>query len=306
LAERALQARRKARAVGAELALGDDRALVLGSVLDRVLDGDDVAVGRAVDVVDHGGERGGLAAAGGAGDEDESAPFRGDALDDRRQAELADLPHARRDQAQRGLHLTALVEDVDAETPELGVAVARVHLQPLAELLRVVVTQELLGESAQRVTIEARRVRPRDQVAAHPEDGMRTGLEMNVRRLADDALAQDGFELHFLIPFRPSPSARPRPPALLLPSPRCPPRPRPSAARTSRAPWPRSAPRPRDARAGSRARSHGPGRCGRHRRRTRRRSSRRYPARTRCRSALPPWRCRCRTGCRTPPRGTAA
>src|SRR5204863_2384491 len=119
---------------------------------------------------------------------------------------------ARRDQAQRGLHLAALVEDVHAEAPELGVAVARIHLQPLAELLGAVVTQELLGENAQCVTIEARRVRPRDQVAAHPEDGMCTGLEMNVRRLADDALAQDGFELHFSflppLPFRATSAAR--------------------------------------------------------------------------------------------------
>ncbi|KAG0908968.1 hypothetical protein G6F31_021614 [Rhizopus arrhizus] len=46
-----------------DLALVDDRHLVLVQVLDRVLDGEDVPGGGAVAVVDHRRQRGGLARA---------------------------------------------------------------------------------------------------------------------------------------------------------------------------------------------------------------------------------------------------
>ena len=59
--------------VDADLALLDDREDVLVHHLDRVLDRDDVRAARAVDVADHGGDRRGLAGAGGPGDEDEPA-----------------------------------------------------------------------------------------------------------------------------------------------------------------------------------------------------------------------------------------
>ena len=59
-------------------------------ILDRVLDRHDVRRARRVDVVDHRGERRGLAAAGGAGHEHEAALFLRDLLEHRRQAELVD------------------------------------------------------------------------------------------------------------------------------------------------------------------------------------------------------------------------
>jgi hypothetical protein len=77
LAQRTLEPRRERRAVDADLALRDDRLLVTVQVLDRVLDGDHVARRRAIDLVDHGGERRRLAAARCAGHEDEpAAPAR--------------------------------------------------------------------------------------------------------------------------------------------------------------------------------------------------------------------------------------
>ena len=58
--------------VGADLALVDRRALVVVHVLDRVLDGEDVAGPLGVDLVDHRGERGRLARAGRPGDQDQA------------------------------------------------------------------------------------------------------------------------------------------------------------------------------------------------------------------------------------------
>ena len=58
--------------VAVDFALVDD-ALGRGvDEFDGVLDGDDVLVARAVDVVDHRREGGGLARASGAGDDDEA------------------------------------------------------------------------------------------------------------------------------------------------------------------------------------------------------------------------------------------
>src|SRR3979409_557942 len=60
------------RAVHPDLALADEAALSLVHELDRVFDGEDVPLHAAVDVVDHGRERGGLARTGLAGHQDQS------------------------------------------------------------------------------------------------------------------------------------------------------------------------------------------------------------------------------------------
>jgi hypothetical protein len=69
-----------------DLALVDDAAVIGVQDLDRVLDRDDVLAARSVDVVDHRGERGRLARAGGAGHEHEPAMLFGQPLDALRQA----------------------------------------------------------------------------------------------------------------------------------------------------------------------------------------------------------------------------
>ncbi len=71
LAQGRVQRRGEARAVHADLALADEAALALVHELDRVLDGEDVALHARVDVVDHRRERGRLARAGLARDEDQ-------------------------------------------------------------------------------------------------------------------------------------------------------------------------------------------------------------------------------------------
>ena len=71
LTQGAAQRRSKAAHIGANLALVDQRAAALIDVLDGVLNRDDVVAARLIDVVDHGGQRGGFAAARGAGDQDQ-------------------------------------------------------------------------------------------------------------------------------------------------------------------------------------------------------------------------------------------
>ncbi len=85
--------------VDADLALVDRRLLVLVVELDRVFDRDDVVVDVVVDVVDHRGQRRGLARAGRPGDEQQPARPHDQALEDLRQAELLHRQHLDRESA---------------------------------------------------------------------------------------------------------------------------------------------------------------------------------------------------------------
>jgi hypothetical protein len=71
-----------------------------------------------VDVVQHRRQRRRLARTGGAGDEDQAAFFVGDLLEHRRQLQLVDGRHARRDDAHDQADGAALLEDVAAEAAE--------------------------------------------------------------------------------------------------------------------------------------------------------------------------------------------
>ena len=59
--------------VEADFALFEDGLVVLEDVFDRVFERDDVLFEMGVDVLDHGRQRGGLAAAGRAGQEHDAA-----------------------------------------------------------------------------------------------------------------------------------------------------------------------------------------------------------------------------------------
>src|SRR5690606_34409482 len=96
----------------------DDRELVRVEELDRVLDRDDVVALLAVDLVDEGGERGGLARAGGPGDEDEAARLLREGLDHGRERELGEAADLEGDRPEGAGDLAALLEDVGAEAGE--------------------------------------------------------------------------------------------------------------------------------------------------------------------------------------------
>jgi hypothetical protein len=95
LAHRAAQRARVGLRVEADLALVDDRLLVRVQELDRILDGDDVR-GVLVAVVDHRGQRGRLARAGGAHHQQQAARNMTRSLRIVRHAELVELGHVGR------------------------------------------------------------------------------------------------------------------------------------------------------------------------------------------------------------------
>ncbi len=134
LAERGAQRGGEARRVVADLALADHAADVVVGELDRILDRDDVVVPRAVDVVDHRGQRGRLTRAGDAGDQDEAAALHRELLEHLGQPQLLELRLLRRDRPHDGPDRAERQEHVDAEPAEVRHGVRRVDLASVHEL----------------------------------------------------------------------------------------------------------------------------------------------------------------------------
>ena len=93
----------------AYFAVHDHRFLVLVHKLDRILDGDDVLRAGVVDVVDHRRKRGRLAAAGGAGDEDEALVELAELLQCLRKLQGVEREDIHGDLAEDGRHAPVIV-----------------------------------------------------------------------------------------------------------------------------------------------------------------------------------------------------
>ncbi len=115
LAQRAAEGGGEGLGVGVDLALVDVAALRLEDVFDRILERDDVVVAVLVDLIDEGGERGGLAGADGAGDEDEAVVIAGQGRQVSRQAEFLHRADLGVDDAEGHVDAEALLDDGGAE-----------------------------------------------------------------------------------------------------------------------------------------------------------------------------------------------
>jgi hypothetical protein len=142
LPQRRLERLGEGERVDADLALVDDAPLVADEELDGILDRHDVASLVGVDVVDHGGERGALAGAGGPGDEDEPALLAGDLLQNLGEQQLVDGGDLERNDAEDHPDGAPLLEDVDAEPAQPRNAVGEVQLVLRLELLLLVVVHD--------------------------------------------------------------------------------------------------------------------------------------------------------------------
>src|SRR6202012_2398606 len=98
--------------------MGNDATLVLVHVLDRVLDGHDVAACLLVPVADYRGERGGFTGAGAPDDEDETAFREDDLLQNRRQIELFEGGNLGIDEADDAADGALLHEGAHAEAAD--------------------------------------------------------------------------------------------------------------------------------------------------------------------------------------------
>src|SRR5262249_12778480 len=150
-----------------------------------------------VDEVDHGGQRGALAAASGAGDEGEPALRERDVHDRGREVELFDVGDDGADGPHCHAGLAGGVVGGAAEAAGLGVGVGEVD--PAGGVGGGGVVAEVLGEHAADLGGEVgggdRRRLEADQVAVDADDGAAVALEVDVGGAGGDGLAEQGVEV---------------------------------------------------------------------------------------------------------------
>ena len=132
--------------IEADLALVDHRLLVPVQVFDRILDGQDMARGVAVAMVDHRRQRGRLARAGRADHEDQAARLHDQVLEQLRQAQLFDGRDLALDRADHHADFAALLEHVDAEAAGVLHRDRHVELEVLLELRNLALVHQRIGD----------------------------------------------------------------------------------------------------------------------------------------------------------------
>ncbi len=166
--------------VGEDLALVHHALLVLVDELDRVLDGDDVLGPLGVDLVNHRGERGRLAGAGGTGDQDEALGAIRHLLDDRGQAQLVEPADLDRDDADGGGDRAALTIHVAAETGEALDAEGQIELVFLLELLLLSLVQDAIRQALRVLGHLHLELGEGGQLAVQPNLRVRPGGDVQV------------------------------------------------------------------------------------------------------------------------------
>src|SRR5205085_7947965 len=112
LSQRTAQGFGERTRIDVDFTLRHKRLLVAMQKFDRIFDGDDVTAARRVNAIDHRRQRCRLSGSSRAGDEDETAPFLGDLLYDRRQTELCNALRVIGNNAQHNTHRAALLKKV--------------------------------------------------------------------------------------------------------------------------------------------------------------------------------------------------
>jgi hypothetical protein len=106
-------------AVMADFALADQAALAHVHELDGILDGEDVPLDAGVDVIDQRGERGRLARAGLAGDQNQALGMAAHLPHRLRQLQFIHRQRLGRDGAKHGAHAVQVTQHVDPEASPL-------------------------------------------------------------------------------------------------------------------------------------------------------------------------------------------
>ncbi|MNY23757.1 hypothetical protein D3C86_1574350 [compost metagenome] len=170
----------EAEGVAVHLALVDQALLRLVDEFDRVLDGEDVVVLVAVDVVDHRRQRGRLARAGGAGDQHQAARHVGNLLEHLAHAEVFHAQHARGNGPEHRAGTAVLVERVDPEARHAGHLEGEVGLEELLEVLALLVVHDVVDQRMHLLVLHRRQV-DAAHVAIDADHRRQTGGEVQVR-----------------------------------------------------------------------------------------------------------------------------
>src|SRR5882762_272681 len=120
--------------------------LVIVKKFDGVLDGDLVLFTFAVDLVEHGRQRGGLPGARWSGHEDESARLVAQSLHDQRQTESVEAFDFPRNRTEDGADRSPLIENVAAEAGQVFQTEGEVQLQVFFEAVFLRIRQNAISK----------------------------------------------------------------------------------------------------------------------------------------------------------------
>src|SRR5690606_6689838 len=174
-----------------------DALLVLVHELDRVLDGDDVAGGVLVAVVDERGERGGFARARAAPEEDQAVFFHHQPGQYLGKAEVLPLRDLGLDGTADHAHFAALLEDIDAEAAHVVEHQRHVALGAL-----VPVTALVLAHDRERYLLHLAFLERPVSHWHHSAEGLHAGRRPRGQEQVGAVLVhhelEQGFQIHSL------------------------------------------------------------------------------------------------------------
>ena len=185
LAQRAAQSVGERQRVRSDLALVDQAFLRLVNELDRVLDGEDVALLVFVDLVDHRGERRGLARTRRTGHEDDAARLIDDLGEDLGCPELLKRQDLRGDRAHHRRRPAVLHEGVHAKARESRYREGEIALEVLLVVLPLPVVHDVVDHPVHVLVLHRGQVDAAD-VPVHADHGRQTRGQVQVGGLVLD------------------------------------------------------------------------------------------------------------------------
>ncbi len=142
----------------ADLALVDQALFRFVHELDRVFDGQDVAVFAFVLVVDHGRQRGRFAGAGRTGHQHQAARLVGQLLEDLRRAELLERKDLRGNGPHHRRRAAVLDEGIDPEAGQVGDGEGKVALEVFLVGLALPVVHDVIDHGMHVLVLHGRQV----------------------------------------------------------------------------------------------------------------------------------------------------
>src|SRR4051812_27612043 len=166
----------------ADFALVDEAFFAFVHKLDRVFHRQNVTHLVLVDVVDHGGERGGLSRTGGTCHQHHAARVLGDLLEDHRSLEFLQGQHLGRDGPHDRPGSAVLDKGIDTKTGQVGNRKGEVALEVFLVELALTIVHDVVDHGVHVLVFHGRQIDAPD-VAMHPDHRRKTGGKMQVGSL---------------------------------------------------------------------------------------------------------------------------
>ena len=180
LAQGGPQGRRKGPGIGVNLPLVDQAVPVVVQELDGIFNGQDMGLPIAVDPVDHGGQGGGLAAAGGARHQDESPGLPAECPEYRRQIEGVKALDPEGNGPKNGTHGPPLVEAVATKPGQPSDSKGEVKFQVVLQMLLLIGGQYAVNQPPGILGRQERNFSQGPELSVHPNPGMSSGGEVEI------------------------------------------------------------------------------------------------------------------------------